>query len=186
MKLDYDELRRIYRLEKNTSKLVELPEDFYNSLNEFVGSEKKKYLSSLKDLSASKAKDFTNLKKMLEEFFGIRQKKLLNQALIALHTGEFEDAKLALQEKELFKTLISVLQKHQALFEEIFANNVSESREKKDLNFVRVKILRTVPAFMGSDMKEYGPFSESQASSLPYKVAKLLIAKNLAELEEVE
>ena len=182
MKLDYDELRRVYRLEKNTSRLVELPEDFYNSLNEFVAGEKMNYLSSLKDLSAGKARDFTNLKKMLEEFFGIRQKKLLNQALIALHTGEFDDAMLAVQEKELFKSLLGVLQKHQAWFEEIFANNVAESGEKKDLNFVRVKILRTVPAFMGSDMKEYGPFSESQASSLPYKVAKLLNAKNLAGL----
>ena len=86
MKVDYDELRRIYRLEKNTSKLVELQEDFYNSLNEFVQEEKTNYLDSLKDLSNSKAKDFNNLKKMLEEFFSIRQKKLLNQALIALHT----------------------------------------------------------------------------------------------------
>lgn len=188
MKLDYDELRRIYRLEKNTSKLVELPEDFYNSLNEFVKEEKKSYLNSLKDLGSSKGKEFNNLKKMLEEFFGIRQKKLLNQALIVLHTEEIVDERLALQEKELFKAVINALQKHNALFEEIFANNVSGEEKKKasDLNFVSVKILKGVPAFVGSNLKEYGPFAENQTTSLPYKVAKLLIAKSLAELEEID
>ena len=32
MRLDYDELRRIHRLEKNTSKLVEVEDDFISSL----------------------------------------------------------------------------------------------------------------------------------------------------------
>jgi DNA replication initiation complex subunit (GINS family) len=189
MKVDYDELRRIYRLEKNTSKLVELQEDFYNSLNEFVQGEKTNYLDSLKDLSNSKAKDFNNLKKMLEEFFSIRQKKLLNQALIALHTGEFSEERLALQEKDLFRKVLSELQKHQKLFDEIFSSNGNHkenAKEKKDLNFVSVKILKQVPEFVGSDMKEYGPFPEQQTASLPYKVAKLLISKNLAELEEMD
>ena len=191
MKLDYEELRRVYRLEKNTSKLVELPEDFYNSLNEFVAGEKKNYLESLKDLGSSKGRDFSNLKKMLEEFFSMRQKKLLNQALLSLHTGESLEERLAMQEKELFRIVIAALQKHDALFEEIFSNHdtdeaKAESKSRQDLRTVQVKVLKKVPAFVGSDLKEYGPFSENQAVSLPYKVAKLLISKSMAELEELD
>jgi len=192
MKIDYDELRRIYRLEKNTSKPVELSEDFYNSLNEFAKEEKSKYLDSLKDLGNSRAKEFSNLKKMLEEFFSIRQKKLLNAALVALHTGEFSEDKMALQEKEMFRIVLASLQKHQALFDEIFSNGNGEQgfkekeKQKQDLNFVQVKILKTVPSFVGANLKEYGPFAEHQATELPYKVAKLLISKGMAELGEVE
>jgi DNA replication initiation complex subunit (GINS family) len=62
MRLDYDELRRIHRLEKNTSKLVEVDEDFISSLENFVEDEKKKYLDSLKNFSSSQAREFTNLK----------------------------------------------------------------------------------------------------------------------------
>ncbi|MDO8647935.1 MAG: hypothetical protein Q7R70_06005 [Candidatus Diapherotrites archaeon] len=192
MPIDYDELRRIYRLEKNTSKPVELPEDFYNLLNEFAKEEKNKYLDSLKDLGNSRAKEFSNLKKMLEEFFGIRQKKLLNAVLSALHTGEFSEERMALQEKELFRTVLAAMQKHQALFEEIFSNGNGNSvsgekpKQKQDLNFVQVKILKGVPSFVGANLKEYGPFSDQQAVNLPYKVAKLLISKGMAELEEIE
>lgn len=188
MVLDYDELRRVYRLEKNTSKPVELSEDFYNSLNEFVKLEKKSYLESLKDAGNTKAKEFNNLKKLLEEFFSIRQKKLLNAALVSLHTGEFSEEKLAIQEREMFRHVMNALQKHQSLFDGIFANDESsrKQKEKADLNFVQVKIMKGVPSFMGANMKEYGPFKESQSASLPYKVAKLLISKGMAELEEIE
>ena len=41
MQITYDELRRIHRLEKNTSKLVEVDEDFIDSLEKFVEEEKK-------------------------------------------------------------------------------------------------------------------------------------------------
>lgn len=41
MKIDFDELRRIHRLEKNTTKLVEVDEDFIDSLEKFVDEEKK-------------------------------------------------------------------------------------------------------------------------------------------------
>ena len=64
--LSYDEIRRIYRLEKNTSKLVELPEDFYNLLNDFVKEQKENYIQNLKDFSIEEARNFANLKKMVE------------------------------------------------------------------------------------------------------------------------
>ena len=38
MRLDYDELRKIYRLEKNNSRLAEVDEDFLDSLNDFFKS----------------------------------------------------------------------------------------------------------------------------------------------------
>jgi DNA replication initiation complex subunit (GINS family) len=176
MRIDYDELRRIHRLEKNTSKLVEVEDDFVDSINSFVAEEKKKYLASLKNFSASDAREFTNLKRVIEEIFIMREKKILNKALIASHTNEVDGEKMAVQEKETFKKLLKVLEDHYSLFESLFGE-----KEKRESELTAVKILKDVPTFVGTDMKEYGPFSEGQSVELPNKVARLFITRKIAE-----
>lgn len=184
MNLSYDELRRIYRLEKNTSKLVQVQEDFYNSLNEFMKGQKNQYLESLKEMDSAKAKDYTNLKKMVEEIFSMREKKLLNLALISSRTNEATSQPLALQEKDTFDSLLNALQRHQCLLLDIFSNNSAKPEKKKDLNLLPVKLTEDVKSFVGSDMKEYGPFKKGEAVKLPYKVAKVLISRELASAEK--
>ena len=80
-------------MEKNSAQLVEVEDDFFSSLEEFLLSEKESYLKSLKDPSSSKARDFSNLHKLVVELFEIREKKLLNKALVALHTGQGHKAR---------------------------------------------------------------------------------------------
>ena len=58
MGLDYDELRKIYRFEKNNSRLAEVDGNFFDSLTDFFEKQKKDYLHSLHDLSSSKARYF--------------------------------------------------------------------------------------------------------------------------------
>src|SRR3989338_3030786 len=99
-KVDYDEIRRIHRLEKSSTQLAELAENFYSELADFISAEKKRYLDSLKSLSSSKARDFTNLKRLVEEIFSLREKKMLNKALISLRTDEVLEQNLTLPEKK--------------------------------------------------------------------------------------
>ena len=176
MRIDYDELRRIHRLEKNTSKLVEVEEDFIDSIRVFVDEEKKKYLASLKNFSASDAREFTNLKRVIEEIFLMREKKVLNKALIAAHTKEVSEEKMAHQEKETFRKLLRILEEHFDMQDSFFGD-----KEKKESQLVSVKILKDVPTFVGTDMKEYGPFSEGLIVDLPAKVARLFITRKIAE-----
>jgi len=176
MRIDYDELRRIHRLEKNTSKLVEVEDDFIDSLSVFVEEEKKKYLASLKNFSASDAREFTNLKRVIEEIFLMREKKILNKALITVHTKEVSDEKMARQEKDVFRKLLRLLEEHYELNQSFFGE-----KEKKESQLVMVKILKDVPTFVGTDMKEYGPFSDGQSVELPSKVARLFVARKIAE-----
>ncbi len=176
MRIDYDELRRIHRLEKNTSKLVEVDDDFIDSLSAFVEEEKKKYLASLKDFSASNAREFTNLKRVIEEIFLMREKKILNKALITVHTKEVSDEKMAHQEKDVFRKLLRILEEHYDIHQSFFGE-----KEKKESQLVMVKILKDVPTFVGTDMKEYGPFSEGQSVELPTKVARLFVTRKIAE-----
>lgn len=190
MVVNDDEIRRIYRLEKNTTRIVPIEEDFYNQLNEFVTAEKKAYLAALTDLNASNEnKEFSTLKKMVQEWCGLRQKKILNLTLIAVRTGDHQLDGLAIPEKELFNSLVQELSAHQELLEGLFVANGSGTHRSKnnstksELSNIDVKIVNDVPSFMGFDSKEYGPFENGSVVELPYKVAKLLIGKKLAELE---
>lgn len=183
MDFSYDEIRRIHRLEKNTSKLVEVEQEFYNDLNSFLSAEKKEYLDSLHDLNSTKARSFTNLKKMVEEIFSLREKKILNQALIASRTNEINEANMALQEKKMFMEILSSLKKHSKILEEIFSDNGKKSENKKDLNNLSVEILLDISGFVGTDMKEYGPFEKGTIVNLPVKIAKLLSERKLAKVK---
>ncbi len=186
MELSYDEIRRIYRLEKNTSRLVEVGESFYNKLNDFVKQEKENYIKSLKEFSLEEARDFANLKKMIEEIFSIREKKILTLALVASRTNEHNSEHMAVQEKQMFTEILAVLQRQRRLLAEIFAANGNSHTEKKEkeLEWMKIRVLKEVPAFIGTDMKEYGPFSKDQEVELPYKIANLFLERKLGETEE--
>ncbi len=184
--LNYDEIRRIHRLEKNTSKLVEVEPDFYNALHEFIDREKAEYLESLKDFSVAKSRDFTNLKKMVEEVFAMREKKILSRALIATRTKESSEEHMALPEKKMFGEFLRLLEAHESLLSGLFENNHGGHGRAagRKLERVGVKIVSDIPSFVGVDMKEYGPFNKGQKVELPYDIAKLLDARKLAEMEE--
>lgn len=175
MKIDFDELRRIHRLEKNTSKLVEVDEDFIDLLDEFVEEEKKRYIESLKNFSSSSAREFTNLKRIIEEIFLMREKKILNKALIASHTNEYSSEKMAKQEKDFFAKLLRVLEDYDSCCTVLFG----EKEKKKSMS--TVEILKDIPTFVGTDMKEYGPFEKGQKVELPLKVSKLFIGRKIAK-----
>jgi DNA replication factor GINS len=185
MVLNYDELRRIHRLEKNSSRLTELEEDFFDELNEFVDEEKKAYFDSLKDFSIPKTRSFTNLKKLVEEIFLIREKKILNKVLVAAKTKEKEFVGFTPEEKKLFSGILKQVESHDALLDMVFSAEKRPSGKKKPktLNKVRVRISSEIPSFVGTDMKEYGPFKKGEETELPASIAKLLEGRNLVKLK---
>jgi len=187
MDLSYDEIRRIHRIEKNTSKLVEVEADFYNQLADFIASEKKAYLDSLKDFSVGKARSFTNMKKMVEEIFSMREKKILGLALIASRTNETNDARMAVQEKEVYKNVLKMLNSHNTLLSQFFSeNDVPRKTPKKELKEVPVTIVQDIPSFVGGDMKEYGPFKKDEVVKLPNKIASLLVKRNFGKIGDLK
>ncbi len=176
LKITFDELRRIHRLEKNTTNLVEVDDDFIDSLEDFIQEQKKKYLLSMKNFSSTEAREFTNLKRIVDEIFLLREKKILNKALIASKTSDEKPEKMAYQELEIFKKLLKVLYNYESICNELFGE-----KERKEASTIRMKLIKDVPAFVGTDMKEYGPFSEGQTVSLPSRIAKLLSSRKIAE-----
>jgi DNA replication factor GINS len=181
--ISYDDVRRIHRLEKNSSRLVDVNQEFYSDLQDFVQDEKKKYLSKSNDSGPVDSRDFVNLKKMVEEIFSMREKKIMNAALVASHTGEPLEEGMTLQERKLFKQVFELLRSHKALLNAIFCGVEKSKGCDTDLNNLSVEILSDIPAFVGTDMKEYGPFKKGAVVVLPAKIAKVLLQSNLVEVK---
>lgn len=189
MNMDYEEVRRIHRLEKNTSKLVAVDSDFYDSLAKLVAEQRKIYLESLKDLSlsANVAREFLNLRKMIEEIFAMREKKIFSRALVESRTKENSEEHLAAEEKRMVSSLLGLLERHNEILANLFSENngkSSGSRKEKEDEEINVEVIAEVPPFIGTDMKEYGPYSAGQKVSLPMKVTKLLVSKSLVKFTE--
>ena len=133
-------------------------------------------MASLKNFSSSDAREFTNLKRIVDDIFQMREKKILNKSLISAHTNDYDDTNMAKEEKETFKKIFKVLSEHREIFHSLFGE-----KEKVSSDLTKLTILQEVPTFVGTDMKEYGPYSESQEVELPSKVAKLFIARKIAQ-----
>ncbi|MFH0970194.1 MAG: hypothetical protein V1776_01910 [Candidatus Diapherotrites archaeon] len=228
MAFDFEEMRRIYRLEKSTARLVDVPEDFFTLLHTLVEDERKKYFDSLNDLNTTRARDFGNLKKLVDEWFVVREKKLLNTVLVSAQLGEMDLAHLTVEEKRLFTQLYDTLRAHRNLTQSILdansafvgmvslpvenetislSNNSSiahniplsnssplshsasspssahsqSASSSSSLAILSVRILSEIPSFVGTDLKEYGPYKTGEVVSLPSKIAQLFISRKLGE-----
>ncbi|MEK6972891.1 MAG: hypothetical protein AABW72_02535 [archaeon] len=179
MSLTYDDIRRIYRLEKNSVDLVNTGSNFDEQLAELISKERENYLDSIKKASFSKAKDFSNLKKLIEEIFQMREKKLLNKALLTTRLEDYTKVNLTDAEIETFDKLLKALTEHRKRIEFLFDEQAG--KQDKSLNNLAVRIIKEVPSFIGADMKEYGPYPQAQEIILPTKVGMLLVEKGLAQ-----
>ena len=92
---------------------------------------------------------------------------------------------LATPEKKVFDAVLLVLEKQHTVLADMFSSQSGsgkkDSKSSRTPDNTQVKILSEVPAFIGTDMKEYGPFSQNQRVSLPHKVAKLFFDRKLGE-----
>ncbi len=229
MALDFEEMRRIYRLEKSTARLVDVPPDFFVQLHGLIEEERKKYFDSLKDLNTTRARDFGNLKKLVDEWFVVREKKLLNTVLMAARLEEMDNQHMAVEEKVMAGHVYNALMLHRLMTKHVLEANgefismiapeknsaelkhkeKENELEKKDVQHVEkivqtippssvsisspsspadvslvvrpIKILSDIPSFVGTDLKEYGPYKPGQVIDLPEKIAQLFISRKLGE-----
>ncbi len=238
MAIDFEEMRRIYRLEKSTARLVDVPDDFFTLLHGLIDEERKKYFDSLKDLNTTRARDFGNLKKLVDEWFVVREKKLLNAVLMAARLEEMDSQHMSAEEKKMVAQVYSALMEHRAITKQVLdangefvaigipsvpqapspinerldslrhitpesppvekvmetvppshafssSSNTSPAHTSSSAHpegtFSPVKIISDIPSFVGTDLKEYGPYKPGDVVSLPEKIAQLFLSRKLGE-----
>ena len=181
--LDYDELRRIYRLESKSTKLSKLNKNFYKYVKKYFISEKNKYISSIEtSFSNNSLKRIENLKKIINKIREIRLKKCMNLCLMYSRTNQFKEDGLIDFEVDFAKSMIKLIDKQTEYTKILFGQ--TKNKKEKEVNLIKVKFLEDVPSFVGADMKEYGPFEKNKVCELPEDVCKILSSRNI--IKEVE
>jgi len=180
-KVDYDELQKIYRLETKSPRLSKLDSSFYKGLKKFLTDERHKYISSIEDsFSTNTLKRFENLKRITEKIREIRIKKIMNSCLMYSRTNDFADEGLVDFEIDFAKGILKLIDKQNEQTNTIFG--VSKKPQNTDTTTqVKVKFLQDIPAFIGGDMKEYGPFEINQLVEIPEDIFKILETKEIIE-----
>lgn len=179
--LDIDELRKIYRLETKSPNLSKLDADFYKELKKFLTDERKKYAQEMKDsFSARNIKRLETIKKMVEKIRELRLKKCMNMCLMYSRTNDFSDEGLIDFEIDFAKGIIKLIDKQNDQTQQIMGIKKADVKNIKDL--IKVKFLQEIPAFIGGDLKEYGPFEKEEVCELPEDVTKLLESKKIIEI----
>ncbi|MEM3555445.1 MAG: hypothetical protein QXF56_01870 [Candidatus Micrarchaeia archaeon] len=166
--LTYEELRRIQARERASPVLQSLPQGFYKAVGKLI--EKKN--SSLKsNFSLTEAKEYENILKVIEDIYERRKQKIVMKAM---RSGE--EGALAEEEKEFFSKIRKVIEEEA----ESFKKNIGVVEGERE-SIKRIKILKHLPKFVGSDLKVYGPFEEGASVELPEREAQLLVRRGVAE-----
>ncbi len=189
MELSYSRLRTVYRLEKASQALARVEPDFYDLLRKYLQEESRAVREAWKKQDLQKLIEFANLQRLVSDLVALRQRKVVNAAVSAMFLNLPEPENLVGWEKDLYRDIISVLEQYRRRVEELIGLAASEpeveAEEEKpehDLNVVRVRILRNIPAFVGTDLKKYGPYQPGDVVELPTDVAKILELRGFAEV----
>lgn len=111
--ITYETLFEILRREKAREELQELPENFSEEVKKYLKEKKQTMLSlsgdQFSELEQEKTqRQIVNIKKILNELYEKREKKIINMALSKsrMPRSVIDTSKLAPQEKQLFGSLI--------------------------------------------------------------------------------
>lgn len=169
--LTFDKIRDIERAEKESKKLQKLPENFLADLRDYL--RKKEQIKS-----SSEIHELENVRNIIKRFFESREKKLAEFALYTVRTG-LPPENLTKEEQAFFYSVTGEIKRFR---ENFFSELGREEAEKKAV--YRVK--KSVPAFVGPDMKTY-ELKENDVispSSLPKPLNDLLLKEGVIELVE--
>jgi len=178
-KIDYDELSRIYRLETKSPRLTKLEPSFYKELKKYLTLEKTKYLQALESLSPADLKKFEMLKQTVGKIREIRLKKCLNMCLTYSRINDLSEDNLIDFEIDFVKDIKKLLDKQAEYTDSLFGTKATKS--EKQVPLVKVMALSSIPSFIGSDMKEYGPFDKGVCCEIPENIFSILASKNIVE-----
>jgi DNA replication initiation complex subunit (GINS family) len=171
--LSYDELRKIQARERASPVLQSIPDGFYASVMKLIA---KKSESLKSNFSLAEAREYESMLKVLEDIHERRMQKIVLRAMKS--GGGQEEIAPTKEEGELFEKISKAVVGERERFNSIAGGGESKAGEER---IKRIKILKNLPKFVGTDLKVYGPFREGDSAELPEKEAQLLVSRGIAE-----
>jgi DNA replication initiation complex subunit (GINS family) len=173
--LTFETIREIERLERNNKKLQKLPENFLKDLNDYLARKE-----SVKEKTAANLMELDNVRSTIKRIFETREKKIAEMVLYTVKTG-YPPENLSADEEKLFYSLVDMIKNYR----EKFFTELSQERpvveEKAEVKKPTYRIKKTMPEFVGPDMKLYKLMENDIVTDLPKPLNDLLIKEGIIE-----
>lgn len=190
--INYRYLRKIQQNEKNSPKLSALDFDFYQSVINYIKDLEKRYKN---DNSEQKQKilneEIINTKKIIENIYEMREKKIINAALSKARGGEPDTKQLLENEKNLYNQITDMLKENRInLIEKKsinqkknkkFIKKVDEKEQTKVKKFNPIIVIKEdLPEFVGTDTKKY-LLKKNDIISISPDICKILNKRDICK-----
>ena len=175
--ITFEYIRKIQREEQYDVKLSKIPDDFYEKCSKYL--EQKRKIAKKKGDRISEM-ELLNIQRILEDVYNRRETKILNKALLAIRTG-IPVENLTKNEEKFFKQIVELLRFYR---EKTLNILTKKTKEKKEPTLEKLKFIQDIPAFVGSDLKKYGPFKSGEEGKIPKENAELLVKTGNAKKVE--
>lgn len=202
--MTYETLFELLRREKNRAELQAMEPSFYRDFIDYLKA--KKEALQEKQAACIEADELTklmiqvdNINKIMKELYDRREKKIVTSALLsAKSTQHLSKEALLDSESKFYEELVGLLVKYmKSILTNLLNQRLpaiddlkpslseftqSEPEIKKPEPDTRlVRFLAYVPKFIGEQLEPYGPYEADEITTLPSKMAKILIDNNKAE-----
>ncbi|MCK4319908.1 DNA replication complex GINS family protein [Candidatus Micrarchaeota archaeon] len=164
--LNYAKLRELQRKEASSAEISTLEPNFYEEIKKVLEEKK---IKAMVGESLLVIKEYENIKKILVDIEEKRIEKIVFMAM----KGKQSSESLSREESTFLAEVYEVIWKNKKRMNSFWT-------EKKE-NIKRIKILKDITAYKGSDGKIYGPYVGDQLVELPEEEAAILLKDNLAE-----
>lgn len=167
--ITFELIQKVHREEQRSPKLTRIPKGFYPNIDSYLRD--KRLLAGSNHKTALEVK---NIERRIEDIFNRRERKMFNLALIAARTS-IPPENLSEEEKPFFEKIVdSVRQRRETTLDPLL-----DKQPVQELGLVIFK--EDVPAFVGSDMKNYGPFKKGDIAKLPDDNKTVLLKQKKAD-----
>ena len=162
--LTFDSIRDVERAEKDSKKLQKLPEDFFDQLADYFIRK-----NSMSDKASADIIEMENVKNVIKRLIDLREKKLVEMALINARTGTLPE-NLTKNEQQIFQGIVGNIKNlRNSIFSCFDGSKIPRYRAIKD-----------IPKFVGPDMKTY-EFAEGQIVDVPQQINDFLLKEGFIE-----
>lgn len=202
VKITFDTLFSMLRMEKSREEIQDLDKSFFDDVTEYL-NEKKELLNKETDglnvfmdnEKERNMKQLNNIKRILNEIYERREKKIIEMALVKSRTKSdiISTEGLLDTEVQLYENLVNLFDhfRQGVLLNLVDGKKVeldtlknipgNEKEEEKQDDKKKIKFLYDVPKFVGENLEVYGPFEQEEVAELPQEIAVLLVEKGRAQ-----
>ena len=181
----YDELCHAWKSEIEKTELEKLPPDFYSKIADYMKRlrEEGRMLDKRTLKTGLLKKEMQNARVMIQRLVQTRYRKIVGK--MARGEDVVQDA-MTPEEKTIYSKVLVSSEGVHLLVKEVIRGDILKTKIEGEHKRAALRLLKEVPAVIGSDMKTYGPFKVEDVATVPAENAKILIKQNLAEKLETD